>query len=63
MDGRCSVLLCELGLEGIVAKHEDSRYRPGDRGWVKVKNPDYWRRDLEREGMQRSRERRARTHV
>jgi hypothetical protein len=32
-------------------------------GWVKVKNPNYWRRDSEREAMQRSRERRQRTPV
>ena len=30
---------CEQGLEGIVAKRRDSLYRPGERGWVKVKNP------------------------
>ena len=40
---------CELGLEGVVAKHRDSLYRPGDRGWLKIKNPDYWRRNGERE--------------
>jgi bifunctional non-homologous end joining protein LigD len=30
---------CLLGLEGLVSKHRDSRYRPGrfDR-WIKVKN-------------------------
>jgi hypothetical protein len=26
----------------------------GERGWVKVKNPSYWRRDAELEAMQRS---------
>ncbi len=31
------------GLEGIVAKRRDSPYRPGERGWLKVKNRDYWR--------------------
>jgi hypothetical protein len=36
---------------------------PGARGWMKVKNPNYWGRDAEREGMQRSRERRPRTRV
>jgi bifunctional non-homologous end joining protein LigD len=31
---------CVMGLEGIVAKHRDSRYRSGRcREWVKVKNP------------------------
>jgi len=36
---------------------------PGARGWIKTKNPSYWRRDSEREAMQRSRERRQRTLV
>jgi bifunctional non-homologous end joining protein LigD len=31
---------CVMGLEGIVAKHRDSRYRSGRcREWIKVKNP------------------------
>jgi len=30
-----------------------------ERGWVKVKNPDYWRRDAEREAMSRKHERRT----
>jgi bifunctional non-homologous end joining protein LigD len=35
---------CALGLEGIVSKRRDSRYRSGrSRGWLKVKNPDYER--------------------
>jgi hypothetical protein len=25
------------GIEGVVAKREDSRYLPGERGWIKVK--------------------------
>ena len=25
------------GLEGVVAKRSDSRYQPGQRGWIKVK--------------------------
>jgi hypothetical protein len=36
---------------------------PGVRGWLKVKNPNYWRRDDEREALARSRERRRRTRV
>jgi bifunctional non-homologous end joining protein LigD len=55
--------VCRLGLEGVVAKRLSSRYRPGERGWIKTKNPSYWRRDSEREAMQRLRERRQRTHV
>jgi bifunctional non-homologous end joining protein LigD len=55
--------VCGLGLEGVVAKNHSSLYRPNDRGWVKIKNPTYWRRDAEREAMQRSRERqRALSH-
>ena len=31
---------CKLGLEGIVSKRLDSRYRSGrSRHWVKMKNP------------------------
>jgi hypothetical protein len=30
---------------------------PGKRDWIKLKNPDYWRRDSEIEAMQRLRER------
>ena len=51
--------VCGMGLEGVVAKKRTSRYRPGDRGWIKVKNPNYWRRGSEREAMQRSAERRS----
>jgi len=51
--------VCEHGLEGVVAKKRSSHYRPGERGWVKTKNPDYWRRDDEREAIARFRERRA----
>jgi ATP-dependent DNA ligase len=55
--------VCRLRLEGVVAKRLSSRYRPGQRGWVKVKNPSYWRRDMEREAMARSRERRLPAHI
>ena len=55
--------VCAMGLEGIVAKKRSSLYRPNDRGWVKVKNPNYWRRDAEREAMTRKHERRARARV
>jgi ATP-dependent DNA ligase len=40
---------CDMGLEGIVSKRADSKYRPGPKGcesWVKVKNktaPGYTR--------------------
>jgi len=55
--------VCEHGLEGIVSKRLSSRYRSGERGWVKVKNPNYWRRDAEREAMQRARKRKQRSAV
>jgi bifunctional non-homologous end joining protein LigD len=32
-----------LGLEGIVAKRLDEPYKPGERGWIKVKHRSYWR--------------------
>jgi ATP-dependent DNA ligase len=42
-DGRALfAAVCKLGLEGVVAKNHASTYRPGERGWEKVKNPDYW---------------------
>ena len=50
--------VCANGLEGVVAKKHSSRYRPGQRGWVKVKNPAYWRLASEIEGVRRSHERR-----
>jgi ATP-dependent DNA ligase len=52
--------VCKLGFEGVVAKNHSSLYRPNDRGWVKVKNPNYWRRDAEREAMTRKHEQRRR---
>jgi len=39
----------------VVAKRATSTYRPGFRGWVKVKNRDYWRAGEERELMARRR--------
>jgi ATP-dependent DNA ligase len=41
--------ICERGLEGIVAKQRNSRYRPGERGSIKTKNRNYWRNEPERE--------------
>jgi ATP-dependent DNA ligase len=29
--------VCRLGLEGVVAKRLDGRYRPGRRAWIKIK--------------------------
>ena len=36
-------------LEGVVAKRGNSRYLPGERGWLKIKNRNYWRYEMERE--------------
>jgi ATP-dependent DNA ligase len=54
-------LMCmgEHELEGVVAKRRSGRYIPGGRGWIKTKNRDYWRHEMEREGAPRSRRRRA----
>jgi bifunctional non-homologous end joining protein LigD len=54
--------VCRLGLEGVVAKTLSGRYIPNERGWIKQKNPSYWRRDADREAMVGSRER-ARARV
>jgi bifunctional non-homologous end joining protein LigD len=51
--------VCGLGYEGVVAKNNASTYGPNVRGWVKVKNASYWRRDAELEAMQKAAERRA----
>jgi ATP-dependent DNA ligase len=39
--------VCERELDGILAKRLDDRHRPGERGWTKIKNRDYWRYELE----------------
>ena len=39
--------VCELGLEGVVAKKRAGHYLPGRRGWIKTKNRAYWRYPLE----------------
>src|SRR4051794_1726997 len=51
--------VCAHELEGVVAKRRSSRYAPSARGWIKTKNRDYWRYELEREGAIRSRTRAA----
>jgi bifunctional non-homologous end joining protein LigD len=38
-------------LEGLVAKPLGSIYKPGERGWLKVKNRAYWTYQLEREAL------------
>jgi bifunctional non-homologous end joining protein LigD len=42
--------VCEHELEGVVAKRRSGCYLPGERGWIKRKNRDYWRYEMEREG-------------
>ena len=42
--------VCEQELEGVVAKTRSGRYTSGERGWIKTKNRDYWRWEMEREG-------------
>jgi bifunctional non-homologous end joining protein LigD len=55
-DGRCVVGgRLRTRAEGVVAKKRSGRYLPGERRWVKVKNRDYWRYELEREGAFNSR--------
>jgi ATP-dependent DNA ligase len=43
--------VCEHELEGVGTKPRRSRYLPGERGWIKTKNRDDWRYELEREGV------------
>jgi bifunctional non-homologous end joining protein LigD len=47
--------VCEHDLEGVVAKRRTGRYIPGERSWVKTKNRDYWRYEMEREGAMKLR--------
>jgi bifunctional non-homologous end joining protein LigD len=49
---------CAHGLEGVVAKRRSAPYRPGERGWIKIKNRDYWRYGDEIASLRRSIERR-----
>jgi bifunctional non-homologous end joining protein LigD len=48
-------LVCQRGLEGIVAKRRAQAYRPGEPAWIKVKSRAYWRWPLEREAAVRRR--------
>ena len=45
----CSRPCASASFEGVVAKRLDGRYRPGERGWVKIKNRGCWRWEMERE--------------
>jgi hypothetical protein len=48
-------------LEGVVAKRLEERYRPGERGSIKRKNPDWPRYQAEREAAIRDRKRHVRS--
>jgi hypothetical protein len=50
-------VVCAQGLDGVVAKRRSSLYRSDGRGWVKMKNPAYWRREEEQEAWGRVRSR------
>jgi ATP-dependent DNA ligase len=39
----------------VVAKKRSRRYLPGQRGWIKTKNREYWRYEIEREGARKIR--------
>jgi hypothetical protein len=45
--------------QGVVAKQLSQRYHPGARGWVKIKNKDYWRYEHELRSLRRSMRRAA----
>jgi hypothetical protein len=47
----------------VVTKRRAGLYRPGDRGWVKIKNREYWRYEIEREGAITAAKRRQRAFV
>jgi hypothetical protein len=44
----------ELGFEGVVAKNHSSLYRPNDRGWVKIKNPNTRGDGIHRDARERT---------
>lgn len=51
-DGRARWKVVEAqSLEGLVAKPLGSVYKPGERGWIKVKNHAYWKYEIEREAV------------
>jgi bifunctional non-homologous end joining protein LigD len=50
----------ERRLEGVVAKRLSEPYRPGERLWIKKKNPGWPRYEAEREAVIRDPQRRAR---
>jgi hypothetical protein len=61
--GRCSMPCVAHELEGVVAKRRAGSVPADDRGWVKVKNPEYWRYEMECEGAIMAAKRRQRAFV
>ncbi len=55
-------VMCERGLEGVVAKRRRDPYRPGERLWVKTKNRSAARFAEELAGVQLLSSRRAKLH-
>jgi len=47
--------VCEMDLEGIVAKRKDGLYTPNDTTWVKVRNPHYSQGEGRRELFEKRR--------
>jgi ATP-dependent DNA ligase len=41
--------VCGQELEGVVAKRRSGPYLPGRSGWIKTKNREYWRWEMEHE--------------
>jgi hypothetical protein len=58
---RCSPRSASSASRASLRRSTRACIGPTIAGWVKIKNPNYWRRDAEREATVRSRERRART--
>ena len=46
--------VCEHELEGVVAKRRSGRYVSGGIAWIKTKNKEYWRYEMEREGARKT---------
>ena len=45
--------VCEMDLEGIVAKRRDGLYTPDETTWVKIRNPHYSQREGRHELFQK----------
>jgi ATP-dependent DNA ligase len=46
-------VVVEHELDGVVAKRRSGRYVPGERGWIKMKNKEYWLYEIEREAARK----------